>query len=358
MIKRISIASIVTSLLTSMAVGSYAETIELGKLGCIAPKLTGLEWVKGDAIEMEKDSVYVVEFWATWCGPCVAGMPHLTELQHKYKDQGVSVIGISKETLETVVPFVEKKGKVMGYTVAVDREGDVYNSYMKAFNQGGIPHAFIIDKAGHIAWHGHPATMDGPLVKILAGTFNVDEFAKQMEEEKKAKEERLRKLTAERLERSKKIAVVNDQIQSDPDNPELYVKRAQMHLGESFITQLGYNPGALVDAVADYKKALELNPESESILENIAFFEAFQTRDDTRVDKLKAFVSKYPQSIRSPFASFSLAYYADKAGNIEEALEYVAEAEKAEVGGDFAIALGGVRERLESQLEIEKRPSD
>ena len=59
MIKRISMASIVTSLLTAMAVSSYAETIELGTLGCEAPKLTGLEWVKGDAIEMKHLIIFI-----------------------------------------------------------------------------------------------------------------------------------------------------------------------------------------------------------------------------------------------------------------------------------------------------------
>jgi thiol-disulfide isomerase/thioredoxin len=65
---------------------------------------------------------YVVEFWATWCGPCRVSIPHLTELQKKFKTQGVTFIGVSDETEDKVKPFVDKMGDKMDYTVAVDDE--------------------------------------------------------------------------------------------------------------------------------------------------------------------------------------------------------------------------------------------
>ena len=197
--------------------------------------------------------------------------------------------------------------------------------------------------------------MDEPLEKIVAGTFDMAEFAKQMEEEIKAKDERRRRLIAKREELNKNVSVMTDQIESDPNNPELYVKRAQTYLGESYSNRLGYNPRDLENAIADYKKALELSPGSVSILEQIEFFDAMQSQNDKRVEKLKIFANKYPQSIRRPFALYSLAYYAEKANNLEEALEYIFEAEKAEVGGHFSSSLSNVRKRLESKLAIQQR---
>src|SRR5690606_10442976 len=66
------------------------------KAGDPAPPLKASKWLQGDEVKrFEPGKVYVVEFWATWCGPCIAFMPHLAELQARYKDKGVTVIGIT-----------------------------------------------------------------------------------------------------------------------------------------------------------------------------------------------------------------------------------------------------------------------
>lgn len=54
-------------------------------LGSPAPPLYIQSWLKGEPVnQLEKGKVYVVEFWATWCGPCIAGMPHLSEVAEKF----------------------------------------------------------------------------------------------------------------------------------------------------------------------------------------------------------------------------------------------------------------------------------
>jgi thiol-disulfide isomerase/thioredoxin len=143
-----------------------------------AAPLEGLTYVKGSPVAFKDGSVYVVEFWATWCPPCKTSIPHLTEVQKKFKDKGVTVIGITREAIETVKPFVEKMGDSMNYTVAIDTHGKAGKSYMTAYKQNGIPTAFIVDAAGKIAWIGHPMSgMDEALQKAVDQAASQDTFA-------------------------------------------------------------------------------------------------------------------------------------------------------------------------------------
>ncbi len=151
-----------------------------------AAALKDLEWVKGEAVTFKPGQVYIVEFWATWCPPCKASIPHLTEMQQKYKDKKVTIIGISNEPLEKIKPFVDQMGDKMNYTVAADPKQTATKNYMQAYKVRGIPAAFIVDGKGNVVWNGHPmAGMDGVLDEVLAGTFDAAAYAK-----KKAEEER------------------------------------------------------------------------------------------------------------------------------------------------------------------------
>ena len=150
----------------------------------MAAPLKGLEWIKGGPVTtFEKGKIYVVEFWATWCGPCKVSIPHLTEIQKKFKDKGVIVIGISNEDPATVKPFVKNMGDQMDYNVAVDVQGQAQKDYMQAFNKNGIPQAFIINGNGKIVWEGHPLdNMDTVLDMVVKGDFDPAAYAKQKAE--------------------------------------------------------------------------------------------------------------------------------------------------------------------------------
>lgn len=146
----------------ALAQNEQSESVSL-KVGDPAPPLKVSEWVKGDAVNLDDvkgKKVVVIEFWATWCPPCRYSIPHLTELQEKYKDRDVLVVGISSEEAETVKSFVEQAGDKMKYHVAVDKDETTWSAYMEASGARGIPHAFIVNKEGKVAWQGHPMKAD------------------------------------------------------------------------------------------------------------------------------------------------------------------------------------------------------
>jgi thiol-disulfide isomerase/thioredoxin len=104
----------------------------------------------------------IVEFWATWCPPCRASIPHLNEIYKKFKDKGLVVIGITDEEKAKVEAFQKKIP--MDYAVGIDAKG----ALLKQLGIEGIPHAFVVDKAGKVVWEGHPMELkDSVIEKVL-----------------------------------------------------------------------------------------------------------------------------------------------------------------------------------------------
>ena len=169
-----------------------AEEFELAiptlKEGSDAPALKVSKWVKGGPVVLadgKGKQIHIVEFWATWCPPCVRSIPHLTKISQRFGKSGVTVVGISIDgegTREKVEPFVKNMGPKMDYNVALDDADAMKKAYLDAAEAQGIPHAFIVGKDGRIAWQGHP--MDGLDLKIaeLVGDKDYAEGAKKEKE--------------------------------------------------------------------------------------------------------------------------------------------------------------------------------
>src|SRR5439155_13952027 len=164
------------------------------KVGDPAPKLQTGKWVQGDPVkEFQKEKAYIVEFWATWCGPCRVSIPHLNEIHNKYKDKGLVVIGQDcwERDDSLVAPFVKTMGDKMTYRVALDdkegnEKGKMAETWMAAAGRNGIPSAFLVDTKGLIAWIGHPMQMKEKVIEeVLAGKFDLQKAAADYERQQK-----------------------------------------------------------------------------------------------------------------------------------------------------------------------------
>lgn len=213
-------AIILTTLVVTMTLSGFqSSAADLLTIGSEAPKLDIEHWVqdgKGKfkpVTEFQKGKVYVVEFWATWCGPCIASMPHLAALQGAYADKGVQIVSISDEDLETVEKFLDRevssrrkpkaeseeeaaeedkepkqtyRDLTSAYCLTTDPDQSSYENYMVAAAQNGIPTAFIVGKDAKVEWIGHPMSMDEPLAAVVDGSWDREAFAEEIRAQQEA----------------------------------------------------------------------------------------------------------------------------------------------------------------------------
>jgi thiol-disulfide isomerase/thioredoxin len=126
-----------------------------------APKLEFGKVLNGKLPDLKGKTV-LVDFWATWCGPCRALSPSLTEWQEKFKDDLV-IVAVSDEA-ESVLTEYLSKTKV-GYLVTSDPE----KTLSKQLGVRGIPHVMIVSPDGVVRWQGFPGSDEDKLTPDKIG---------------------------------------------------------------------------------------------------------------------------------------------------------------------------------------------
>jgi len=108
-----------------------------------------------------KGQAMVLEFWATWCGPCVGAIPHFNELAEEFSDQPVRFLSITDEEVSTIEPFL-KTQPISGW-VGLDLDRSVFRDYSVL----GIPATVLVDKEGVIQAVTHPSHVTETVVRDL-----------------------------------------------------------------------------------------------------------------------------------------------------------------------------------------------
>jgi thiol-disulfide isomerase/thioredoxin len=153
------------------------------QIGDKAPEIQITRWLLGEPLEkIEHGHAYIIEFWASWCGPCAEAMPHISKLQAEHPDIIFLSVAVWEEQPEAPTDFVHRMRSLLNHRIAVDlpipgtedHSGLMADSWLKAAGESAVPTAFLVNEEGYIVWIGHPGELDEIIAQFKNKTLLVD----------------------------------------------------------------------------------------------------------------------------------------------------------------------------------------
>jgi peroxiredoxin len=134
--------------------------------GSRAPDFT-LRSLGGETVTLSdfRGHIVVLDFWASWCGPCRTSMPNLHALWESYRDRGVILIGVSLDRSEADAQAYLQANPFAGM-IALWDSVSASQAVARAYGVIGIPRTIVIDADGIVRFAGHPATLSGSLIDL------------------------------------------------------------------------------------------------------------------------------------------------------------------------------------------------
>ena len=232
-------------------------------IGEPSPELVDVGWI-GDApgLAGEDDRLTVIEFWATWCRPCLESLPKTVRLVGRHADR-VRLLMLATQDEETVRGFLRKRASsaldaptwdelLADAAIGLDPASVNFRRYQSAVAESGLPAAFLIDADGRLLWCGHPERLAGPLEAAVAGTWDWEQAAAELAAD--AMRQRVRRFLTDGIADADRYAAARAEIDREIERatteaarPALESVRRQTYLAEQ-IKRIGVDIGEQPEA--------------------------------------------------------------------------------------------------------------